>query len=79
MLRFNLRLRKFDIMSIAELKEEIEKAVKQIPESAPESVLQEALGYIQDINKQIVERAKRAEYVKEIIAEDEEVFRKLAQ
>ncbi|TFF35937.1 hypothetical protein [Mucilaginibacter psychrotolerans] len=66
-------------MSTAELKEEIEKAVKQIPESAPESVLQEALGYIQDISNKIAERAKRAEYVKEIIAEDEEVFRKLAQ
>lgn len=66
-------------MSTAELKEEIQRAVKQIPESAPEDVLQEALGYIQDINTKIAERAKRAEYVKEIIAEDEEVFRKLAQ
>ncbi|AMR32066.1 hypothetical protein A0256_11860 [Mucilaginibacter sp. PAMC 26640] len=66
-------------MSTAELKEEIEKAVKLIPDSAPEIVLQEALGYIQDLNTKIAERAKRAEYVKEIIAEDEEVFRKLAQ
>ncbi|MET3979421.1 hypothetical protein ABIB62_002007 [Mucilaginibacter sp. UYP25] len=66
-------------MSTAELKEEIQKAIGQIPESAPENLLQEVLGYIQDVNTKIAEKAKRAEYVKEIIAEDEEVFRKLAQ
>jgi len=66
-------------MSIAEIKEEIQKAVKEIPESAPENLLQEVLGYIQGVNIKIAEKAKRAEYVKEIISEDEEVFRKLAQ
>jgi hypothetical protein len=66
-------------MTTSELKEEIQKAVRQIPENAPESVLQEALGYMQGISAKIVDIAKRAEYVKEIIAEDEEVFRKLAQ
>ncbi|OOQ56901.1 hypothetical protein [Mucilaginibacter pedocola] len=66
-------------MSTTELKEEIQKAVEQLPESAPENLLQEVLGYIQNVNTKIAERAQRAEYVKEIIAEDEEVFRKLAQ
>ncbi|MES2062593.1 MAG: hypothetical protein V4456_11775 [Bacteroidota bacterium] len=66
-------------MSTTELKEEIQKAIEQIPESAPENLLQEVLGYIQDVSTKIAEKTKRAEYVKEIIAEDEEVFRKLAQ
>lgn len=66
-------------MSTAELKEEIQKAVKQLPESAPENLMQDVLGYIQDVSIKIAEKAKRAEYVKEIIAEDDEVFRKLAQ
>jgi hypothetical protein len=66
-------------MSTTELKEEIQQAVEQIPENAPENLLQEVLGYIQDVSTKIAEKAKRAEYVKEIIAEDEEVFRKLAQ
>ncbi|RWY57077.1 hypothetical protein [Mucilaginibacter gilvus] len=66
-------------MSTAELKEEIEKAVKQIPENAPESVLQEALGYIQDISAKIAERAKRAENFKRIIEEDRELLQKLAE
>ena len=66
-------------MSTAELKERIHEAIEQVPESAPENLLHEVLGYIQDVNIKIAEKAKRAEYVKEIIAEDEEVFRKLAQ
>lgn len=66
-------------MTTTEIKEEIQKAVEQIPESAPENLLQQVLGYIQDVNAKIAEKAKRAGYVKEIIAEDEEVFRKLAQ
>ena len=66
-------------MSTAELKEEIQKALKEIPENAPENFLQEVLGHIQDISIQIAEKAKRAEYVKEILSEDDEVFRKLAQ
>jgi|GEM_PF-6198053 len=66
-------------MSTAEIKEEIQKAVKQIPENTPESVLQEVLGIIQDINVKISEKARRAKNVKRIIAEDDEVFRKLAQ
>lgn len=66
-------------MSTAELKEEIHKAIGQIPENAPENLLQDVLGYIQDVNTKITEKAKYDQYFKEIVAEDEEVFRKLAQ
>ena len=66
-------------MSTAELKEEIQKAVKEIPENAPERLLKDVLDHIQNVSTEITERAKRAQYVKELIAEDEEVFRKLAQ
>ncbi|HEK22227.1 MULTISPECIES: hypothetical protein [unclassified Mucilaginibacter] len=66
-------------MSTTELKEEIQKAIEQIPESAPENLLQDVLGYIQDVNAKIAQKAKYDQYFKEILAEDEEVFRKLAQ
>ena len=66
-------------MSTAELKEELQKAINSIPENAPESLLNEVLIHIHDVNAKITEKAKRAEFVQDIIAEDEEVFRKLAQ
>ncbi|PAW93701.1 hypothetical protein CKK33_09425 [Mucilaginibacter sp. MD40] len=66
-------------MSTTELKEEIQKAIEQIPESAPENLLQDVLGYIQDVNAKIAQKTKYDQYFKEILAEDEEVFRKLAQ
>lgn len=66
-------------MSTAELKEELQKAINSIPENAPEGLLHEVLVHIHDVNAKITEKAKRAKFVQDIIAEDEEVFRKLAQ
>ncbi|TWR27681.1 hypothetical protein FPZ42_00265 [Mucilaginibacter achroorhodeus] len=66
-------------MSTTELKEEIQKAIGQIPENAPEKLLQDVLDYIQDVNTKIADKAKLDQYFKEIVAEDEEVLRKLAQ
>ncbi|MBL4676971.1 MAG: hypothetical protein JKY70_12320 [Mucilaginibacter sp.] len=66
-------------MSTTELKEKIKKAIEQIPESAPEKLLQDILGYIQDVNGKIAKKAQYDQYVDEIIAEDKEVFRRLAE
>lgn len=75
MLRFKTGLRKFDIMSTAELKEEMHRVVDNIPETA----LNEALAFLKGLQNNSPERMKRAERFERILVEDRELLQKLAQ
>nr|WP_294949282.1 hypothetical protein [uncultured Mucilaginibacter sp.] len=62
-------------MSTAELKEEMHKAVDNIPETA----LNEALAFLKGLQAHSPERMKRAENFKRILKEDRELLQKLAE
>lgn len=76
LLRFNWRLRKFVIMSTAELKEEIQKVLKAIPENA----LEEVLGLLHQVQHQYYIDDKTLDaHVDAIILENNGLLQRLAQ
>lgn len=61
-------------MSTHELKDEIRKAI----DSAPDSVLNEILNYIQQINNTDPEKLKLSQNLNKILKEDKELLKRLS-
>lgn len=62
-------------MTSIEIKTEIQKVIDQVPES----VLQDVLDFLKELQTKSVEDIKLANNLKKIISEDRELLEKLAQ
>jgi hypothetical protein len=62
-------------MSTQELKDEIRKAI----DSAPDSVLNEILDYIKEINNTDSEKLKLSQNLNKILKEDKELLKRLSE